>query len=114
MKTIENLSYVLKSGQRQYTIEVFDSETQQSLIVSLPTGRYDKATIVNEFIRSRYSQDKVEAIVNNHFINIAEWIDKKFAGSIEKFEDPEYEEFQEWRAISKALADEIIESISKQ
>lgn len=112
MKTVESLSYINDAGLRKYTVEVFDDETRESLIINLPEGRYDKATIVNALVRSKYTQDAVEAIINNHFINIAEWLDKKFAGSTESFSDPDYDELQAWRAESKRLADEIIKFIN--
>lgn len=112
MYTIENLTYSLDSGLRKYMVEVFDNEAQTSLIVSLPTGRYDRSTIVNALIRSKYSQDQVEAIINNHFLAIGEWIDSKLSGdSNNPFEDPAYADLQSWRAESKRLADIIISMI---
>ena len=41
-------------------------------------------------------------------MNIAEWLDKKFVGSTDKFSDPDYDELQKWRATSKILADEAL------
>lgn len=111
MRTVESLWYINDAGLRQYTVEVFDDETQESLIINLPAGRYDKATIVNALVRSKYPQDSVEAIINNHFLAISEWLDAKFAGSAESFSDPDYENLQAWRAESKRLADEIIAMI---
>lgn len=112
MYTIENLTYSLDSGLRKYMVEVFDNEAQTSLIVSLPSGRYDRPTIVNALIRSKYSQDQVEAIINNHFLAIGEWIDGKLSGDSSKpFEDPAYTDLQNWRAESKRLADIILSMI---
>jgi hypothetical protein len=107
MYNVESISYSIEQGQRAFVIEVFNDETQHSLVINPPAGRYDKSTIINELIRTKYTQDMVEAIINNHFINISEWIDKKFAGSNEDFVDPEYEELQAWRAESKRLAADI-------
>ena len=111
MRTIESLWYSNDAGLRKYTVEVFDNETQESLIVNLPAGHYDRGTIINALVRVKYTQDHVEAIVNNHFLAIGAWIDAKFAGSIDTFEDPEYEALQAWRAESKELADKIISMI---
>jgi hypothetical protein len=111
MENIENLSYSTQLGQRIFNIEVFDDSTNTSTIIDLPAGRWDKATIVNLLIREKYSQDRVEAIINNHFINISEWMDKVVAGEAIRFFDEEYEEFQKWRNTCKRLADEIINRI---
>lgn len=113
MERIESISYSVELGQRAYSIEVFNDETQQSLILSLPAGRYDKSTIVSALIRCKYTQDQVEAIINNHFLAIGDWIDAKLSGSSDKFEDPAYDQFQLWRSTCKRLANEIIEIIDK-
>ena len=112
MWTIDNISPITKNGLGSYEISVIDQGTQQSVLVRLPFMKLDRSIIINSLIRSRYQQDAVEAIINNHFINIADWIDKKFAGSTDSFEDLEYEELQAWRAESKRLADEIIKFIN--
>lgn len=111
MLTIENISYFKVRGQRQFSIDIFDSSTQSCTTIELPLGIYDKSTIVNTLIRSKYPQDQVEAIINNHFLNISEWLDKKLAGEEVEFDDPEYTEFQNWRKNSKTLSDEIIERL---
>ena len=113
MLTVESISYSKIRGQRQFDIDIFDSDTQKGITIGLPLGKYDKSTIVNHLIRSQYTQDRVEAIINNHFLNISEWLDKKLAGEEVVFDDPEYTKFQEWRNISKKLADDIIEEINK-
>ena len=113
MYKIENLSYSIDLGRYVFNIEVFDDDTKQGIIIELPAGQWDDATIINLLIRSKYPQDRVEAIINNHFLNIGEWLDKKFAGSEEAFSDPEYDELQAWRKTCKALAKEAIEQISK-
>lgn len=114
MDQIVNLSYSLNLGQKQYLIEIFNDETQQGLTIELPAGKWDKGIIVNLLVRSKYPQDSVEALVNNHLLAMAEWQDKLFAGENPgKFEDPEYNKLQAWRATSKELANKIIEEINK-
>lgn len=95
------------NGQDSYTI-YYQKNEEEPVQVLLPAGLWSKDVIVNALIRSRYSQDSVEAIINNHFMNIAEWLDKKFEGSTDKFFDPDYDELQRWRATSKILADEAL------
>lgn len=111
MMTIDNISCEIISGSKKYIIDLFDEETKKGLLVNLPLGQYDKSTIVDAIIRKKYSQDRVEAIINNHFLKISDWISKKFNGENVEFEDLEYEEFQAWRRDSKLYADMIIEAI---
>lgn len=111
MMDIANISCSKVLGQRKFIIELFDKDTQESVLINLPAGRYDKSTIINELIRNKYSQDQVEAIINNHFLNISEWLDKKFKGEEVEFEDKEYDKLQAWRKDSKVYANMIIEAI---
>lgn len=94
-------------GRPKYTLYYADKKGEP-VTVLLPIGLWNKSVIVNELIRSQYSQDHVEAIINNHFLNIAEWIDSKFAGEEIIFEDKEYDELQAWRKISKGIAEEAL------
>jgi hypothetical protein len=76
--------------------------------VELQPIEWNRSDIIDKLIRSQYSQDRVEAIINNHFLNIAEWLDKKFKGEDVAFEDLEYDKLQEWRAVCKQWADEAL------
>lgn len=96
------------NGQDSYTI-YYQKNEEEPVQVLLPAGLWSKDVIVNALIRSKYSQDSVEAIINNHFMNIAEWLDKKFEGSTDEFFDSEYEELQRWRTTAKRLANEALE-----
>lgn len=69
---------------------------------------WNRSVIIDKMIRNQYSQDKVEAIINNHFLNIAEWLDKKFKGKDVTFKDPDYDKLQEWRKKCKEIADEAL------
>lgn len=69
---------------------------------------WSKSIIIDKLIRNQYSQDKVEAIINNHFLNISEWLDKKFKGEEVEFEDPEYDALQNWRKQCKVIANEAL------
>ena len=98
---------VLKNDQLKYTIVYLDENQPRDILIV--QDLWNNSGIVNALIRSKYSQDRVEAIINNHFLNIAEWLDKKFKGENIKFEDPEYDELQEWRKICKQWAKEALE-----
>lgn len=76
--------------------------------ISLYSYEWDRSIIIDKLIRNQYPQDKVEAIINNHFLNISEWLDKKFKGEEVVFEDPEYDELQNWRKQCKVIADEAL------
>lgn len=96
------------AGQSQYTI-YYLNESGEPVTVLLPPGKWNKSVIIDRLVRSKYSQDMVEAIVNNHFLNIAEWLDAKFAGSTDSFVDEEYDAMQAWRKTCKRLADEVLQ-----
>lgn len=82
----------------------------QPIDVSLPIGVWEKSNIISNLVRSKYSQDSVEALVNNHLLLLAEWQDKIFEGENPgKLEDPEYDELQEWRKLCKQWANEALE-----
>jgi hypothetical protein len=55
MMTIENISCNIDMGQRQFIIELFDKDANNSILVKLPTGKWDRSVIINELIREKYS-----------------------------------------------------------
>lgn len=69
---------------------------------------WDRSIIINKLIRNQFSQDQVEAIINNHFLNISEWLDKKFKDEDVTFEDPDYDKLQTWRKNCKDIADKAL------
>lgn len=102
--TKNDKDYGLKSKYVLYYVNLKGEPIQ----VLLPIGVWNKSSIIDALVRSQYSQDHVEAIINNHFLNIAEWLDLKFKGEDVKFEDLEYDEFQRWRKRCKVLAEEAL------
>lgn len=108
---IESIIYTTEFGKRKFLIELSDQSTGESINIDLRDGKWDNSIVVNALIRSKYSQDRVEAIINNHFLNIADWLDKKFKGEEVKFEDKEYENFQIWRDKCKKTSPMILEAI---
>lgn len=94
-------------GLRKYTLYYLNKKGEP-VTVLLPAGLWNKSIIVDKLIRSQYSQDMMEAIMNNHFLNIAEWIDKKLSGENVEFADVDYDEMQRWRAVSKEIAEEAL------
>lgn len=102
-----NLDKQVINGFYVYNIEFINDGIPGAVNISYSS--WNNSEIVNGLIRASYSQDRVEAIINNHFLNIAEWLDKKFKGEDVKFEDPEYDKLQEWRKICKQWAKEALE-----
>lgn len=94
-------------GLQRYTLYYLD-KNGEPVTVLLPIGSWNKSVIIDKLIRSQYSQDMMEAIMNNHFLNIAEWIDKKISGDNEAFIDVDYDEMQRWRTVSKEIAEEAL------
>lgn len=93
-------------AQFRYTIYYGTNDNFESVI--LPMGVWNKSVIINALIRAKYSQDQVEAIINNHFLAIGEWLEAKFVGSTDPFIDSEYDGLQNWRKTCKQLADEAL------
>lgn len=91
-----------------YVIVYIDNESP--IEVAIKSSNWNRNSIVNALIRSQYSQDSVEALVNNHLLLLSEWQEKLLAGeTTEKLIDPEYDRLQEWRSISKQWADELLQ-----
>ena len=64
--------------------------------VTVPLAQWDYDHIVSRIIRSRYSADQMEAILNNQ---VADATSKHVA---------EFEEMQEWRKLVKRTAKEVL------
>lgn len=99
-------SYIIE-GFTKYDIE-FETSNGEPGVVTLPAPMWSRSSIISALVRSQYSQDRVEAIINNHFLAIGEWLEKKLAGSSEPFVDPDYDELQLWRETCKQWADEAL------
>lgn len=103
---LEIIKDPIGGGWYKYVI-IYVDKNSETKMVSIPVGGWNRSVVIDALIRSKYSQDHVEAIINNHFLNISEWLDLKFKGEDVTFEDVEYNEFQRWRKRCKTLADEV-------
>lgn len=98
---------VFESGIEKYIIQYeMDDILNYEIFYN---HNWNRSIIIDKLIRSQYPQDKVEAIINNHFLNIAEWLDKKFMGEDVTFVDKDYDDLQAWRKRCKEIADEALE-----
>lgn len=103
------VTYKKHLGQKIYTInyhvEHIDYDEQHGQpwrysTVTLPVGRYDRATVISAVIRQRYSDDEMQAIINNYLL------DPTDAEAI-----MEFNAMQDYRRFAKSLADEFIKEI---
>lgn len=97
MYKILNITSEFKICSRKYTIniEFEDSQERTVLVVSKPNMNYDY--LVSTLIKTRYNDNKVQAIINNYLLD-----------SDDETSIKEFNEMQEWRKISKQIAKEIL------
>ena len=81
----------------------------------------ERGKIVDAIVSSAYPTDKMQAIINNHFANLAKIADgkkldaddeehgKKLDADDEEHES-EYESMQKWRTKAKAVATDVIDN----
>lgn len=87
-------------GQIQYIIrieikQILDGYEWES--IELPRGVWNKSIIISSIIRSRYSTDDVEAIINN-----------VLSDPLDETRMAEYKTLQEWRKYAKEQATELM------
>lgn len=104
------ITYTRHLGQKVYTInfnveEVNESDSYECKFryntVTLPVGRYDRATVISAIIRQRYSDDEMQAIINNYLL------DPNNSEAV-----VEFNEMQEYRKHAKNIADQFLQEIA--
>lgn len=60
--------------------------------------------IISAIIGEAYPQDKMQAIINNHLVNLA-------STDVNEEHEQEYEAMQAWRTKAKEVADKVIDSL---
>ncbi|MEI3053876.1 MAG: hypothetical protein V8T35_11165 [Prevotella sp.] len=73
------------------------------------TRTYDG--IVNAIVCDHYPADKMQAIINNHFLNLAKIADGKKLDEDDIAHEAEYDAMQEWRVKAKSVAKEVVSMI---
>lgn len=68
----------------------------------------ERDKVVDAIISSAYPTDKMQAIINNHFANLAKIADGKELDADEKEHEAEYDNMQAWRVKAKAVAKEVM------
>ncbi|MCW4110046.1 hypothetical protein [Segatella copri] len=70
----------------------------------------ERGKVVDAIVVSAYPTDKMQAIINNHFANLAKIADGKKLDADDEEHEAEYEAMQEWRTKAKAVATDVIDN----
>lgn len=70
----------------------------------------ERGKVVDAIVSSAYPTDKMQAIINNHFANLAKIADDKKLDADDEEHEAEYEAMQEWRTKAKAVATAVIDN----
>lgn len=70
----------------------------------------ERGKVVDAIVSSAYPTDKMQAIINNHFANLAKIADGKKLDSDDEEHEAEYEAMQKWRTKAKAVATDVIDN----
>lgn len=105
----QRIRHNIKLGLRQYTI-AFDvhivkegeNEEYKWCEITLPVGTPTYSQLVSAIIHGRYSDDAMQAIINNYLLEDEDSEHQK-----------EWNDMQMWRVEAKRMAKEILEEIKK-
>ena len=70
----------------------------------------ERGKVVDAIVSSAYPTDKMQAIINNHFANLAKIADGKKLDADDEEHEAEYNAMQEWRTNAKAVATDVIDN----
>lgn len=70
----------------------------------------ERDKVVDAIVSSAYPTDKMQAIINNHFANLAKIADGEKLDADDKEHEAEYEAMQSWRTKAKAVATDVIDN----
>ena len=74
----------------------------------------ERDKVIDAIVTSVYPTDKMQAIINNHFANLAKIADGKKLDSDDEEHEAEYNAMQDWRTKAKAVASDVMEELSNQ
>lgn len=69
----------------------------------------ERDKVIDGIVSSAYPTDKMQAIINNHFANLAIIADGKKLDADEEEHEAEYEAMQAWRTKAKSVAKDVLE-----
>lgn len=70
----------------------------------------ERGKVVDAIVSSAYPTDKMQAIINNHFANLAKIADGKKLDADDEEHEAEYNAMQDWRTKAKAVATDVIDN----
>ena len=90
-------------GRRKATIKVGNGS---SMMIELPTGVWNYGAIVAALVRTKYSENDMEAIVNNNLALMA--MPSAVSEEEGRQKLSEFQQMNEWREKCKARAKELL------
>ena len=79
--------------------------------ISQPVSR-DK--VIDAIVSEAYPTDKMQAIINNHFVNLGVVADGGMLDADELAHEEEYVAMQEWRKKAKSVASDVMAELSNR
>ena len=70
----------------------------------------ERDKVIDAIVSAAYPSDKMQAIINNHFANLAKIADGKKLDADDEEHEAEYEAMQSWRTKAKAVATDVIDN----
>ena len=69
----------------------------------------ERDKVIDAIVSEAYPTDKMQAIINNHFANLAKKADGKKLDADDEEHEAEYNAMQDWRTKAKAVAKDVLE-----
>lgn len=70
----------------------------------------ERDKVIDAIVSAAYPSDKMQAIINNHLVNLATLADGGKLDEDELAHEEEYKAMQEWRKKAKSVASDVMES----
>lgn len=93
------------SKDKKKTVETRSAFSAYVVRVAHPLER-DK--VIDAIVSAGYPSDKMQAIINNHLVNLATLADGGKLDNDELAHEEEYNAMQEWRKKAKTIASEVM------
>ena len=74
----------------------------------------ERGKVVDAIVSSAQPTDKMKAIINNHFANLAKIADGEKLDTDDEEHEAEYNSMQEWRTKAKRVASDVMAEFSNQ
>ena len=74
----------------------------------------ERGKVIDAIVTAVYPTDKMQAIINNHFANLAKIADGKKLDTDDEEHEAEYNSMQEWRTKAERVARDVVAEFSNQ